>query len=142
MKNTESPIVETQVLSQPRKFPSINRFITEQPWMRKAFFLTKILIVGIVTGWLLFQIFLQGYALRTHLTELDHISVERQRISEEIAYWKQTAEKYQGYRDVYYRIASLEYKLGNISAAKEYVKKAIELDPNFAAGRVLGEKLR
>ena len=44
---------------------------------------------------------------------------------------------YPNYRDGYFRLATLEYELGNRNKAKEYVQKALELDPNFEEGRRL-----
>mgnify|MGYP004417280321 FL=1 len=58
-----------------------------------------------------------------------------------ITYWEGISEKYKGYRDVYYRIAALQFKVGNVAASQEYVKKALELDPNFPEGHVLGAKV-
>lgn len=66
---------------------------------------------------------------------------ERAHLEREVSYWQQVADKYKGYRDVYYRIATLQFKLGNVSASQEYVKKALDLDPNFPEGRVLGTKV-
>ena len=62
----------------------------------------------------------------------------RLELQNEVAYWEQIANKYQGYRDVYYRIAALQYKLGNTVTSSQYVKKALQLDPNFPEGNVLG----
>ncbi len=42
---------------------------------------------------------------------------------------------------VYYKIASLDYRVGNIDESKEYLKKALEIDPNFKDGYVLGAKV-
>ncbi len=66
------------------------------------------------------------------------LAQQRLELQNEVKYWEGIANKYQGYRDVYYRIAAIQYKLGNITESQKYIKKALELDPNFPQGHVLG----
>lgn len=55
---------------------------------------------------------------------------EKKRIESEIIKWQQILAKYPGYRDVYLRLAALNWKINNEERAKEYLEKAKELDPN------------
>lgn len=75
------------------------------------------------------------------IKQQQYLAQERVRLQREIQYWQGVADKYKGYRDVYYRIASLQYRLGNVEESQKYVKKALELDPNFPEGSVLGAKI-
>lgn len=51
--------------------------------------------------------------------------------------WWQVTRSYPDYRDGYYHLAVIEYRLGNIPAARENVLKALAIDPNFKAARTL-----
>lgn len=88
------------------------------------------------------QIVREAVALPKNLAHARLVQNDRQKVANEIDHWKRIADKYIGYRDVYYRIAFLEYTQGNLEEAKKYVQKALEVDPNFDAGRVLGEKIK
>lgn len=59
------------------------------------------------------------------------INSERYDLGKKINFWQSIANKYEGYKDAYFQIALLEYKLGNFKKALEYNKKALFLDPNF-----------
>jgi len=76
-----------------------------------------------------------------NIKQRESLAQERIQLQNEVNYWEAIAQKYQGYRDVYYRIAALQYKLGNTNESQKYVKKALELDPNFPEGHVLGAKI-
>jgi tetratricopeptide (TPR) repeat protein len=102
----------------------------------------KLLVVSFSSGILLISILLQSTALIQNLEAVHGMQQERGKVIQEIQYWKQAAEKYKGYRDVYFRIAALEYKVGDMAESKKYMEKALELDPNFEAGRILGEKIK
>ncbi len=122
-------------------FPNIYRFITERQFIEKSLSISKVLIISVVSGLLLAQIILRSMTLLHNLEEEKRITNVRAQINGEVNYWKKVAKEYKNYRDAYYQIAVLEYKLGNIDDSKKYVKKALELDPNFKSGNVLGEKV-
>lgn len=69
--------------------------------------------------------------------EYRKISLERKNTEEKINFWKSIANKYEGYKDAYFQIALLEFRLGNIKNALEYNKKALFLDPNFEDSKKL-----
>lgn len=49
----------------------------------------------------------------------------------ELRYWQDITNKYPDFRDAYFKQAISYYELGNIPNTKIYVKKSLELDPNF-----------
>lgn len=67
---------------------------------------------------------------------------ERQKVIDEIAYWKEIVTQYPDYRDAYYTVAVLEYKLGNLTESNNYLQKALQIDPNFEKGRLLELELQ
>jgi len=135
-----------QKLPQPHAetialFPKNIRSITEYTFPEAYSRNIKVILVSVVSIYLLALIFLQGITFWYGLKQQQFLVQQREQLQNEVSYWEGIAEKYQGYRDVYYRIAALQYKLGNVSESQKYVKKALELDPNFPEGRVLGTKI-
>ena len=122
-------------------FPKNIRFITEYSFTASQTHTIKILLVSSFSVFLLALIFLQGIAFWNNIKSQQSLMNERTKLQNEVTYWEGIADKYKGYRDVYYRIASLQYKLGNVTVAQEYIKKALELDPNFPEGQVLGARI-
>jgi tetratricopeptide (TPR) repeat protein len=130
------PHVETIAL-----FPRNLRFITEGKFTERQSRNIKVVLVSGASLFLLALISLQCVTLWYNIREQQTLVLDREQLQNEAAYWEQIANKYQGYRDVYYRIASIQYKLGNYSESQRYVKKALELDPNFPQGHVLGAQV-
>ena len=124
-----------------KHLPRIPRFITENLFSGRAFFYLKYIFVGAISGALLIAITLQGVELRGNTRQAEQVVQAREQVMQEIVYWKQIADTYSGYRDIYYRIATLQYKLGNKEESKKYLQKALELDPNFEEAHVLGAKV-
>ena len=130
-----------QSLPKTTHFPRIYRFITEDLYSAKSVHVYKVSVTSFFSGILLIAIVLQANIL-LHNRELAQKAVkERQQVVGEAVYWKNVSEVQTGSRDIYYRIATLEYKLGNIAESKRYIQKAIEIDPNFEEIRVLGAKV-
>lgn len=112
-------------------FPKIYRFITES-W--------KLLLSSFISGLLLFFIAYQMAGLYQNKQEEQKLSQERGKVEKELSFWKKSLEKYPDHRDIYFRLASLEYRLGNTDAAAENLQKTLKIDPNFEKGREM-EKL-
>lgn len=127
------PRVETIAL-----FPRNLRLITEYTFSDSQGYFIKIILTSVVSLFLLALIFLQGVVIWDNLYQKQALSDQRTQLENEVKYWENAANKYQGYRDLYYRIGALQYKLGNTAESQKYIKKALELDPNFPEGRVLG----
>ncbi len=62
---------------------------------------------------------------------------EPQRVKEEIRFWEKVIVKKPDYRDAYLQLAILNYQIFNKQKAKEYLHKALELDPNFGPSKEL-----
>jgi tetratricopeptide (TPR) repeat protein len=124
-----------------KHLPSIPRSITESLLSGRTFFFLKYIFVGAVSGALVIAIALQSVELKGNMLQAEQVVQDRDKLLQEVVYWKQIANTYSGYRDIYYRIATLQYKLGNKEESKKYLQKALELDPNFSEARVLGAKI-
>ena len=92
--------------------------------------------VGIAAILLVLVIF-QAHSLWIHSQEKAMKEQGRAELMRQEAYWQGVVDKYQDYRDGYYNIALLAYRLGEDSRAEEYIQKALELDPNFKQGKEL-----
>lgn len=126
-------------MSEPQKstkqetfFPKIYRFITER-W--------KIIVVSLASIVILVGIVFQGLLLNQNLKEFNKIQKEKLNLVSELSYWQQVAKEYNGYRDVYLRIANLQFQLGKVDEAKKSLEKVLSLDPNFKEANVLGAKV-
>jgi tetratricopeptide (TPR) repeat protein len=107
-------------------FPRIYRFITER-W--------KLIVASLVSGLIIIAIILQSISLYHNIQEEKRIEEERGKTVRELKFWKDSLTQYPQFRDIYLRIASLEYRLGNKEAARENVRKALEIDPNSKEAR-------
>lgn len=113
-------------------FPKIYRFITES-W--------KLIVFSLISGLIVIAIVLQSYSLYSNLQEEEKIKQERGGVEKELAFWKNSLTKYKDSRDIYFKIATLEYRLGNVEEARSSLSKALEIDPNFEKGRAMKEQL-
>jgi hypothetical protein len=135
----------TTTLAKSKKvveLPSIYRFISEDLLSTRSLYYTKILTISFLSAILITQIIIQTSQLLHNMQASQATQAARQHIMGEASYWKNIANQYKGYRDIYFRIALLEYKLGNKGESQKYLNKVMELDPNFQPGEVLGEKIK
>lgn len=124
------------------QFPRIYRFIPEKASQYKKYLkLLKLTISGAVSVFLLILTINQGLQLRNNLNQEKELAQERINIKKEIIYWKNITQKYTNYTDAYLKIASLEYRLGNLQTAKTLIEKTFAINPDTEQGRVLGEKI-
>lgn len=129
------------------KFPNIYRIITEnlsikrfnKAWFRllnqskhnKYMMLILKALIIIISVILIFGIAFFAVKIYTYAGIYTKTNFQRQELRSQINFWKSIADKYEGYKDAYFRIALLEYKLRNFKTAKQYNQKALILDPNF-----------
>lgn len=111
------------------KFPRISRRITD----KKVWSVVASVVIGVA-------ILIVGADLQKNIQNKQNIKKERIKIAKDIEYWEKTIEKYKDFRDAYFQLAVLEYRLGEFEKAKSYLKRTLELDPNFEEARDL-EKL-
>lgn len=74
---------------------------------------------------------LQGVSVSKSLSTLRNIEGERSKIESEVKYWEDIAAIRPGYRDAYFKLALLEYQLGNKDKTRFYIEKTLEIDPNY-----------
>jgi len=88
-----------------------------------------------------FMLIVSTYFLYDSYKKKQEIDKKRQEIVSSILYWERAVDKYKDYRDGYFQLAVLQYRLRNFEKSKYYLDKALALDPNFAQGRKLEEIL-
>lgn len=118
------------------EFPKITRFITEGVGKEQTKqFLSAF---GVITAIILIVLIaLQLLSVYGHYKEKERLQGERIRLQQEALYWQGVVEKYKDYRDGYYNIALLSYRLGEDKKAWDNLQKALILDPNFEPARTL-----
>lgn len=112
------------------KFPNIIRIFTEKYFLSSlVYFVLVVIIISV------------GLDLYKVVSQKEELDKERQEVISQIQYWQSVVNKYKDYRDGYFQLAVLEYRLRDLSASKFYLKKALSLDPNFEKGRELEKVL-
>lgn len=69
------------------------------------------------------------------LIQIQDSKVTHLKISTDLERWKKIVSEKPDYRDGWYQIALLEWRLSNNTEAKNALIKALELDPNYAPAR-------
>lgn len=124
--------------------PRIYRFITDSfttsLFGTKSFSLVrtiKIATVALLGTIMFFLIGISSFDLYNNFQDKKKIDLERQEIISKIEKWQAIAHKYKDYRDAYFQLAILEYRLRNFAKSKVYLDKTLALDPNFEKGIML-----
>lgn len=89
---------------------------------------------------LIFTIFLGKIAFDT-FKQAERVKRERVEATAQLEYWESVLAKHPDYPDALYKAAVSAVRLGEKEKAKEFIHRAIELDPTFQAARELGKKL-
>ncbi len=86
------------------------------------------------------SIFLLGFLVTTLLLlavdvlfvfqKQKEIDFEKAKLNSEIRLWENIVQKYPS-KDTYFRLAKLEYRVGDLDKSKYYTDKALYMDPNF-----------
>lgn len=122
------------------KFPTIYRFIPNYPLEAQR--ITATILLGALSLAFLIEGILVGVDLYNTFKAKQLIESERVKIQEKVAFWEDVALKYTDYRDAYFQLAILEYRLGNTVKAQKYLEKTLEIDPNFEEGREFEKLLK
>jgi hypothetical protein len=136
---------EVKRKQKEQEFPNISRFITERfpfklpkrPKLSKIHYLFSIGLVLVLSLVLVLGITFFGFNFYKNFNKFRQINSQRQKIQSQINFWKSVTTKYDGYKDAYFRIAILEYQLGDYKSAKINNQKALLLDPNYEDARTL-----
>lgn len=99
-------------------------------------------IILIVASILLFQLGKFGQNLYQTYQRAQTKQAEKQNLEAQIARWQQVAAKRPDFRDAYFELAVLTYRLNRLSEAKYYLNKTLTLDPNFEPARELEKVIR
>lgn len=130
------------------KLPRIYRFITDS--LTVSLFSTKsfkpartikIATLTLLGAVMFFLLGTSGYDLYNNYQDKKKLDLERQEIISKIEKWKAIVSKYKDYRDGYFQLAILEYRLRDFTKSKLYLDKVLALDPNFEKGRVFEKVL-
>jgi len=112
--------------SAPLRFPNIIRIFTEKYFL--GFLISFALVVLLI---------IVGLDLYKDIKNQQKVEKERTEIISKIQYWQGIVNKYKDYRDAYFQLAILEYRLRDFIKSKFYLDKALAIDPNFEKGREL-----
>lgn len=115
------------------KFPNISRFIPEKVNEGYVF---VIIIIFIFTSALVV-----GFDLYQNLSLERKLVRQGSEIQRKLIFWENEAKKHPNYRDAYFNLALINFQLKNFDSSKNYLKKALDIDPNFEKGRRLEEIL-
>ena len=122
------------------EFPKIYRFFTDLPaitaFRRLQAGKRKL---GFIFAFLLSLLFILIFSLDllNNIRKEKQITEVRRELEKEAKVWEEIANKYQGYRDAYFQLGLIQYKLGNFDRAKYYLNKALFIDPNFKEAKNL-----
>ncbi len=124
------------------QFPNIYRIIPESiAAISKYLALARTISICLISIYLLTATIAQFNQLQNNREQIKNITLKRNSIKNEIIYWQKITNEFKNYSDAYLKIASLEYNLGNTQIAKNYIDKALSINPNLESGRVLGERI-
>ena len=109
------------------EFPSIYRAITDKN--NAPYIVLSILLV--------IAVFMVGIDLDKNVSERDSKKKLYEEKSKEIKFWEEGVVRYTGFRDGYFKLALLEFQRGNFNKSREYLEKALSIDPSFEEGKSL-----
>ncbi|MBI2032276.1 MAG: hypothetical protein HYT09_01380 [Candidatus Levybacteria bacterium] len=116
------------------KFPSIYLNFTEYILKNKLILVALVIVV--------FCLFIVSLDFLRNIFLLDDRIEKKEKLIEERIFWENVVKKYPDYRDGYFNLAILEYRLQDFNKTEEYLNKALRLDPNFDEARRLKEEIR
>lgn len=85
----------------------------------------------------IFSILFLSFDLFANIQKTREITFQKEKIQAEISLWENVASKFKNSREAYYKLAVLNYELGDIDKAKFYLSKSLYIDPNFDKARDL-----
>lgn len=135
------------------EFPRIYRSITELPFRVFRFLkaihaeiigkhrLVSHIVVILFLSFVFVSTIVVGFDLLKNTEQKRQLDKERREIISNINFWKDFVSKHRDYRDGYFQLAILEYRLNDLGKAKLYLEKSLAIDPNFEKGRELEQIL-
>lgn len=111
-----------------KKTLRINTKLIEKLKTEALVFLYTVTIISII--FLSFDLF-------SNVQRQREISFQKEKIRSEIMVWEGIAGKFKNYKEAYYKLAALNYQIGEVDKAKFYINKALLIDPNFDKAKEL-----
>jgi len=122
-------------------FPNNLRFITEHFVLKFIHKHRRSLLIGFTAILIILAISGVSIDLYRNYKVNQELMQERNKIEDQITFWQSVSGKYPNYRDGYFELALLNYRLKKLDKTQEYLNKALKVDPNFKEGRDLEQKL-
>lgn len=120
-------------MKKKQEFPKIYRFFTDKS-LKKALKLQSLVIAFSLIIALILTL---GFDLLHNLQKQKEQSFQRDILTSELKTWESIAQKFPNFKDAYFELAVLSYRLRDFRKAREYIKKALFLDPNFEKAKEL-----
>ena len=115
------------------KLPRNSRFIPEK--IKDEFILLTGFIVIIVAG------IIVGFDLYKNISEQKELSIKANSLQSRLIFWQEQVKNRPDYRDGYFSMALISYQLKDFESSRNYLDKALSIDPNFEKGRELQKLL-
>lgn len=141
-KKKEKKSPQTHNPAKEGQFPKNFRFITENLISRYIHRHRKRFLIGFTTLLILLAIATVSLDAYINYQENKRFTQERIKIEKEIKFWQSAIDRFPNYRDAYFELAILNYRLRKLDVSRKYLDKALKLDPNFKDGRKLEKILR
>lgn len=118
-----------------KKSPRIYRFFTEGPkkfFRKQSKVIKKLKFQGSIffLGFLVTTLLLLAVDVLFVFQKQKEIDFQKAKLNSEIRLWENIVQKYPS-KDTYFRLAQLEYRVGEVDKSKYYTDKALYMDPNF-----------
>lgn len=127
-------------LNKKKKTPTVKQVLLD--FAKSLIHEEKLLLTAIVAGLFFFgAVIFAGIQLSSSLQTYREAKADRDRVVYELSFWEQVLRIHPDYRDAYFKLALLRYRLGDTTSSKGYVQKALDIDPNFEEGKQLQKLL-
>ena len=119
---------------ESKKFPSNYRTIPEKLNRDETVFFVGSLVIAIA-------MLIISLDLYSNFAAQKRINEERVRVLNQLNFWGNEVKIRPNYRDAYFSLALLNFRLRDMESARKNLNEALRLDPNFEKGRELEEIL-
>lgn len=124
-KNTKGKKVYKK--AKPKEFPSNYRTIPEKLNRDEVVFFVGTLVI--VLAMLIISLDLySNFAAQKRTNE------ERTKVLNQLSFWSNEVKIHPNYRDAYFSLALLNFRLRDMDSARKNLNEALKLDPNFEKG--------
>jgi hypothetical protein len=105
----------------PNKSPRISRIINEK----------DLIVISISSLLVVIAIVVVGISLDKNYESYKSEKAQKNMLILQMDYWVSTLARYPDYRDGYFQLAQIEYRLGDNNTSQYYLDKSLAIDPNF-----------